>query len=88
LANIKLNIQDDITAGEKMINDLDTIFGVSQAYAQYNDSFEIYLSAKNPSILSATDTSITTSYTLLNSLKNYYASRASDTGIDQEELLQ
>ncbi len=88
LENIKLDIQDYITAGEKTINELDTIFWVSDDYKQYNDSFEIYLSAKNPSFKTATDASIESSYTRLASLKNYYSSRSSDSGTDTEELLQ
>ncbi len=88
LATIKLDIQDYITAGEKVINGLDTIFGVSDAYKRYNDAYEIYLSAKNSAYKSATENSLQTAYTRLANLKNYFKSRSTDSGNDKEELLQ
>ena len=87
MQNAILDIQNYIIEWEKTINRLDTIFGASDAYKHYNDAFEIYLSAGNPSYKNATDASIQASYKKLQNLSSYYNSRW-DSGVDKEDILQ
>jgi len=87
MQNAILDIQNYIIEWEKTINRLDTIFGVSDSYKHYNDAFEIYLSAGDPSYKSTTEMSIKSAYKKLENLSHYYDSRW-NSGVDKQEILQ
>lgn len=87
MANTRLDVQNYIIEWEKTINRIDTIFWATEAYKQYNDNFEIYLSAKNSSYKDATNSSIILVYNRLSNLNNYYNSR-SGSELDKQELLE
>ncbi len=74
LRTAHLDIQNYIIEWEKIINQLDTIFGVSNSYRHYNDNYEIYLWAKNSSYKNETEQLILLSYSNLWQLKDYYTS--------------
>lgn len=74
LRTAHLDIQNYIIEWEKIINQLDTIFGVTIGYKNYNDSYEIYLWAKNSSYKNETERLILLSYNNLWQLKDYYTS--------------
>lgn len=68
-----LDIQEYITQWERIIIELDKLFGVTSTYTKDNDDFEVYLSAKNTSYKSTTNSLISLSYNNLKDLKTKYA---------------
>lgn len=87
MQNAILDIQNYIVEWEKTINRIDKIFGTTDSYKQYNDDYELYLSAKAPTHKADTDTNIFLSYKKLKNLSNYYNSRWS-SGVDKQEILE
>ena len=88
LANTRLDIQNYNIEWEKIINRIDTIFWATESYKQYNDTFEIYISAKNSQYKNTTDSSILLVYNRLNILNTYYNSQLNSGTIDKTQLLE
>lgn len=87
MENTRLDIQNYLIEWEKIINEIDTIFWASPSYKQYNDTYEIYISAKNSSYKSITDTSILLVYDRINKL-NEYSTNLSWNMVDKAVLLE
>lgn len=72
IASMKVELQNLISEGEKILITLDTIFGVTKSYQSVNDEFEIYLSAKDTSYKLSTKSNISKAYASLSSLETYF----------------
>ncbi len=88
LEKAKIDIQNYIIEGGKIIDQLDGIFGSSDKYKLYEPNLKAFIAAQSADWKKTTDASILTAYTKLTNFQNYYASWFSSDTTTQNQALE
>lgn len=79
LQKIMLEIKDSIAESRKSVENVDSIFGVTDAYKTYNPN-RINISARDNTLKDATEAAVYKSYQAITDVENWYTHNTSGTG--------
>lgn len=82
-----LDIQNSLYDGEEILNMLDNIFWVTERYQNQNDTFEIYLSARNSSYKTETESNLLSAYNYKKTLSEFIDTNKTTMSTDKVILI-